>query len=232
MSESDRRAFEAQMEADAALRDDVARMRVLDTALEVAVEDDLRARLQQMADPAPVRKTPEPVTRTFRSRWAVAAGILIIVCAGLWYLIGGGSALSEFRSDHYLAYDYTQVRGDLASRDDFPFDIRSGDFDREAAAPWFESWLETHPDDHEARFILAQILHDLGNTQRAKAALSIIMQNNSVLWTEKAEWNYLLLSAGKDWDEFAEETLNSILADPAHAYHPQAVELQAIMNAR
>lgn len=231
MPEGERLDFERALREDKTLQAELNRIRLLDDALAVAVEDDLRARLETLKHRAAGPGASGPKRRMLFTRWAVAASVLVVIGVGLWYLVGGGmSGLDQFRDDHYLAYDYNQIRGDFAGRGNFPFELSAEDFNKTEAAAWFSEWLDEHPDDVEARYILAGILRDLDRAEEAKAQLAHIIEANSILWSEKAEWNYVLLSTGGDWDTRAEDTFEKILGTPAHSYHPQAKELEKLMN--
>jgi tetratricopeptide (TPR) repeat protein len=232
MSEAERLDFENELRDDASLQGELDKIRLVNDALETAVEDDLRARLQTIAHRTASRGSSGPRLRFLFAKWAVAASILVVIGVGLWYVFASGpSGLDQFRRDHYLAYDYNQIRGDFAGRSDFPFEMSSHDFNKGKAATWFAKWLEENPEDPEARYILAGILRDLDRTEEAKKELAEIIQANSILWSEKAEWNYVLLSADKDWDALAESTFQKILSEPSHSYHPQAKELEKLLNA-
>ena len=231
MSAEERLFFEQQMLRDQKLRDEVARVEIIDKALEVAVEDDLRNMLKkleagQVSSPAisPVRKT-----RKLFTRLAFAAGIVLLLSAGLWLMTSRDSyGLEQFSDHYYLGYDYSQIRGEYSQRSDFPSGLSSGNYDREQAAHWFLTWLETHPADDEARYVLADILKEMGQIAKAKSELATIISHQSILWGEKAEWNYVLLSIGDTWDELAGITFQKMITDPAHSYHRQAKELEVL----
>lgn len=233
MATEEKQRFELEMRSDPRLQEDVSRMHILFNAIEVSVGDDLRKRLQQLetAPSGVLSKVPVLKIRSFYTRLAAAAGVLVLISVGLWFFFGQGSPdLAQFSDLHYLPYDYTQMRGEYSRQSDFQFDMSRRNYDRQKAAQWFITWLETHPDDDEARYILADVLKDLGQYDKAKVQLEKIISQNSIRWGEKAEWNYVLLSTADTWDALAESIYQRIVTDPAHSYYPQARELSTLLK--
>jgi thioredoxin-like negative regulator of GroEL len=229
MSGEEKLRFEQEMQKDPDLEKMVTRMQIINRALDVSAEDELRSYLKQLekGQSNTSLQSPAPKIRNLMTRLAAAASILLVVSIGLWFLIKGGSSdLEEFRDEHYLAYDYTRIRGEYSQRNDFP----TGYDDQEKTAQWFVAWLKTHPEDDEARFILADVYTKMKQVDKAKAELAIIISSQSILWGEKAEWNYLLLSTADTWDKDAEAILLKMIKSPSHSYHRQALELDRLLK--
>ena len=232
MPDQDKQSFELEMRNDPKLQEEVFRMQMIDAALEVSVEDDLRKRLKQLeaGHVESGSKIPQVKTLNLYARLAVAASMFIIISAGLWYVLRDRTPdIEQFSERHYMDYDYKQVRGEF-SESDYPFEFSDNDFDKKDASEWLVKWLEVHPSDDEAGFMLADILKDLGRIGEAKEQLAKIIAQNSIRWGEKAEWNYVLLSAGDQWNEQAESTLQKILNNSSHSYHIKAKDLAAMLK--
>lgn len=233
MSGEEKQRFEMDLVEDPSLKEMMSRMQIINRALDVAAEDDLRSFLHQLENKqSNSRSNPSaPKIRNLITRIAAAASILLIVSVGLWYFMGqGSSGLDRYRDTHYLAYDYTQIRGEYRQRNDFPSGLTNGQYDKAETIQWFITWLQAHPDDYEARYILADVYRKNKEVNKAKAELAIIISSQSILWTEKAEWNYVLLSKGETSDELAATTLQKMISKPAHSYHRQAIELDRMQH--
>jgi hypothetical protein len=231
MSAEEKLVFEQEMLDDQKLRTDVDNMMVIEKTLEVSVEEDLRMMLNRLEANQLKATVESKVTkiRSLNNRLAAAAGILIIISLGLWFLVGrGASGMEQFTDNNYVGYDYAQIRGEYSLRSDFPSDISGDNDNKQKVAQWFLAWLESHPDDDEARYVHASLLKELGQSEKAKSELATIIAHQSILWGEKAEWNYVLLSVGDSWDELAVKTFQKMLTDPAHSYHRQAKELEVL----
>jgi hypothetical protein len=233
MSVEEKNQFELDMRNDPQLEEAVSRLRIIDSALEISVEDDLRNLLKKLETGTTPNKSVEQRSniRNLFNRIALAASVLILIGAGLWLLLGrGGSDLEQFSEQEYLSYDYTRIRGDYSLRSDFPVDLSDGKYDKQNAVQWFMTWLKEHPDDDEARFILADVYNKMKQKGKAKEELERIILRHSILFGEKAEWNYVLLSATDTWDTLAESTFQKMIKDPAHSYHRQCLELAGLLN--
>ncbi|HJW31648.1 MAG TPA: hypothetical protein VJ508_20645 [Saprospiraceae bacterium] len=231
LSPPEKQNFEAEMAGDPSLQNEVEKMRTIHAALEVSIEEDLRAKLNALKKNESSQRSlpPRPRVRPLFVQLAAAAAILILISAGLWFLLGRGSdEYSRFTAEHYVGYDYTQVRGDFQQQRDFPSELFETKSDRQKAITWFVSWLNTHPGDDEARFVLADIYVKEGQHDKAKAQLAVIMTQNSILWKEKAEWDYILLSGRNSWDDLAKRTFDQILNSPSHSYYKQARQLEQL----
>lgn len=233
MSGEEKQRFELDMEQDPSLKEMMSRMQIINHALDVAAENDLRSFLHQLENKqSNTRSIPNaPKIRTLITRIAAAASLLLIFSVGLWYFTGHrSSGLDQYRDTHYLAYDYTQIRGEYRQRHDFPSGLANGQYDKAETIQWFITWLQGHPDDYEARYILADVYRKNNEVNKAKAELAIIISSQSILWTEKAEWNYVLLSKGEASDELAETTMQKMINNPSHSYHRQAIELDRMQH--
>lgn len=231
MQETERRAFEQMLAADPQLQSEVTRMRLIDEALDYAIEQDLRDQLRSWSSTSEnMEPIHQPNIRSIYKRVAIAAGLLLLVSMSLWFfLTPHADPIQQFADAHYIEYDYTSLRGDESARPDFPLPADHS----KLTAQWLDTlsaWIEQHPDHAAARFLYADQLKQAGRIAEAKTQLAIIMSQQSLLWSEKAEWNYVLLGVQTGMDSLAAGTLQRIQQQSDHSYHRQSMELGKLLD--
>lgn len=228
MSEEELIHFQSVMEGDIALKNEVHKMELIHEAMELEIENDLRSHLKTLRDP--FGHSSKRVTLA-KNRWWIAAALLIMasISLWLWYLSQSKESIDQFAQVHYIGYSdvRTRTEGEI-SRDRGQMIIAERSI--EEAIPWYESRILEEPDNFEARFILADLYKQMGQIDNAKDQYHILATGESLLWKERAAWNYLMLSINHTWDQQAEKILETILNDPAHAFHQQALQLAVKMK--
>ena len=234
MSNSEKVEFEQELSTNAELKGKVRKMQIIDAALELAIEEDLRASLIKMAAPDKSGlQLPRRLRRIPLFRLAAAASVLILVSIGLWFISGKDSlSVNAFAENSYVEYDYNNLRSGGTATDELPPHslklIEQGDI--QGATVWHEDWLEDHPNDTEARFVLATLYHLQKKYVESRTTFLQVAQSNSLLWSEKAEWNYICISLLDKWDSDAQNMLDAILASEEHSYYSRALELKKVLN--
>lgn len=198
--------------------------------LDLAVEEDLREMLSEIDKQEENEKlsaTRIPIVR----KLVIAASVLIVVSAGAWFLLSvNGPSVEQFAEAEYINYRTEAYRGSQdASRLQTGFILMEAGRTDEAIL-WFSDRVYMHPDDTEAKFILADLYKRAGNTENAKDHLLTIARTSSLLWKEKAQWNYLALSAMDAWNAEADSILQVIMEDKGHSFHDQAETLNDFIS--
>ncbi|NND31905.1 MAG: tetratricopeptide repeat protein [Saprospiraceae bacterium] len=227
MESAEKLDFENELQRDPKLKSAFDQFKVIHDALEVEVEDNLRNQLIELAS----RNKPLNQRRNWRLPYALAlaASVLILLVAGTWWYLG--KSLNDpalYAANEYVEYTRTNLRAEEPNRsysDVFDFLNRQ---DSAAAIARLQQRINASPDDTEARFLLADLLYRSGKWQEAGALFLQITQGKSVLWGEKAAWNYLVLAQQNIWNQDAEDILKSILSNTNHSYHPKALKLEKI----
>ena len=229
MSSSELAEFEKELSTSAELKEEVRKMQMIDNALELAIEQDLRASLIKMAAPGKSRKQlPRRLHRTPFVRLAAAASVLIVVGIGLWFIWGNNSlSVNKFAENSYVDYNYNNLRsGGTVTGERSPSLNLIEQGDMQGAAVWYEDWLNDNPNDTEARFVLATLYHLQKRYSASRKTFLRVARSNSLLWSEKAEWNYICVSLMDKWDSDAQQMLDAILTSEEHSYYSRALELK------
>ncbi|MCB0668744.1 MAG: hypothetical protein KDC80_23130 [Saprospiraceae bacterium] len=213
--------FQSELEQDPDLRKAVVKMQLISDAIELDVENDLRSQLGTLRNPAKIKDIRRPSSSL---RWLIAAAIMALVAVSMWMLVQTSNSLDQFVQNEYINYSDINLRSEGSNSKSPGLQLIYDGQDEEAIS-WYRSHLVTEPQDYESRFILADLYKKQNQIDQSKAGFLILARSESLLWKDRAAWNYLLLSVNSEWDPPADEILDSMIKDPGHAYHELAVEL-------
>ena len=224
MATEDRQDFEAELLRDAKLRKDFNRLKLIHDALEVDVEDQLRAQLGKLANRKKnlnqAKKLSLPVI------WALAASIMILLAASIWWFTGSELVdPAQYSAEQYVEYTSTKLRTEENNHAYSPLLRLLNQGDTSTAIKWLERWMVDNREDWEAAFFLADLHYKSGTWEQAKALFLQINESSSILWSEKSAWNFLAISAQESWDTQADAMLEEILKDPNHSYYNEVNKL-------
>lgn len=226
MNKVDAIRFEEEMAVNPDLQQEVEIMRAIHDATELDIEDDLRTQLHQLAQQSKKRMRTTQIPTW--SQIIMAASLALILGLGINYLLSDTQGLKEFVSREYKTYNLQQTRAennpDLTS-----WKKTLTATPRENAINSLVTYLEENPLDWNANFALADLYYQNKNISSAKLYFDKIIDGQSAIWMERAQWNRILISV-ETWDTRAESILNRILADTDHSYYQQALELREKLN--
>ena len=228
MTAPERASFEADMQADEQLASEVAGLLAIDEALELSIEQDLRNELNSLrAD-----DSKSPGNRQIRTTWAIAASIILLVGAALWIVVSSQiNKPREYAASNYVEYSFPSLRQSTGSSSIYSEGVKLVEAENlDGALTWFEAFSGQNPDDLEVKFILADLYKQQGRIEEAKLQLVEIVDHSSILWGEKAEWNYICISVGDYWDDTANGYLDKIRNNPDHSYYKQAVAIYGLLE--
>ncbi len=226
MSKVDAIRFEEEMAVNPDLQQEVEIMRTIHDATELDIEEDLRAQLDQLAQQSKKRiRTPQIPTW---SHIIMAASLALLLGLGINYFLSDTQGLKKFVSQEYVTYQIQQTRTDDA-QNPASWEENLTNSSRENAINYLVTYLEENPQDWNANFALADLYYQDKNISAAKLIFDKIIDAQSVIWMERAQWNRILISVDT-WDTRAETILNAILKNPDHSYHQQALTLQEKIN--
>ncbi|MCI4668899.1 MAG: hypothetical protein MRZ79_12250 [Bacteroidia bacterium] len=218
LSQEAKTAFEANIQADPSLAEEVALQRdthqLLALGNQLTYKDKLKAIDSEMRANATVR----PLFGNARM-WLAAAAVLIAVSVLLWNLSipGGNSYMNEFS-----AYpDLTSMRNDTLD------DLKTGmiaysNEKYDIAESYLSKYLNENPDQGFVHFYLGNTYMALN---QASKAVDEFRQVESPKWKQPADWYLALALGASEQKEEAQQLLKRIASDNDHAYKEQAEEL-------
>lgn len=244
MKSGERSAFERSIDQDESLAEDIAASRMALDALELAEDQALKVRLQQLeaklsgsSAPAATSTPAAPESATVvalpgrsRGRWlGVAAALLLMLLAG-WFVVNGIGNRPEQLAMTYFEpfpnYATTNVRGDqtedatMAAFNAYD----AADFAR--AVELFRSLEATDVN----RFYLAQSLFAAKEFTAAAPLFSDLAARADFALAPEAVYYAALTDLARGQTTEATKSLETISADPDHPFREQAAALLAELN--
>lgn len=232
LSPADSAAFEAELQANAELREALALYRQAGEVIEQQIENNLRAQLETWAAAEQATAPPTgkvvPMRLTW-IRWAAAAGVALLLG---WF---GFQWAGRQYTDQALYANYYEKPADSAFRSGSAteqvlqpgFDaLQKGDW---AAAQAFFSGITPGQERYaEAQFYLGHAALQVGQYDTAAAAFERCAAQGEPKFQEKAEWNQALalLAAGQTETPAFKTLLARIANSPNHSFATQAQALQ------
>jgi len=229
MTVEEANAFQIEIDHDKVLERKVEKMRLISDAMELNIENDLRLHLDELHNKPNYNKSYKLKSRL---RWPVAAAILLLLSLLVWVFNRSQVSPPQFVENHYVSYHTLDLRSDNETEQLFKglTLLRQG-LETEAIQ-WFKEYTTSHPEDHESRFILADLMQKAGQHLAARDEFRQISNSNSILWKEKATWNDILLSVQFDWDKVAKERLEGLVNNESHSFHNLAIKLAKSIDQR
>lgn len=202
LPEEERKAFESELERNAALAAETSQYRELRAMLAERLRDDeaataLQATFQEMRDryfgqaPVVARGKVRPMARAI----AGMAAAVLLVFGGIWYFRGNGAALDRLGQTEMVTSTERGEQSDSvlqAASERF----NAGQFDR--ALPLLDQAVVADSSSQLARFYRGVTLWRLGRQPEARVDLLRVYSEGSALQSEAAF--YLALSYGKEKD--------------------------------
>ncbi|MBX2927402.1 MAG: hypothetical protein KF852_06155 [Saprospiraceae bacterium] len=242
LSEEERTAFEAQLQTDEALAEAVARQRLEHRAMQLSLQDDLRAQMAEWkkektgkaangaTQTGPPREAKRITLSSRLTRIALAASILLVVAmVARWAFFNPSLSNEELAAAYYESPPAGIARGTESGPDKIVFDEALAQIQRGAYSEALQS-LSNISDSTLLVPVLFQMIdahYKLGNYQQAAdAARNILSISSDPLLEQRAEGLLLInkLAAGQRDAEF-ESLLQRIVKDENHAWHRKAGEL-------
>lgn len=161
---------------------------------------------------------------------AFAAGIALLLSAGIWLWGPVQNSPDQYASQHYFTYHSVQLRTEMES------DAFATALDAISKQQWLaasrslETHLAAHPNDLEASFVLADVYHQSSRFTEAMNQWQQIISQNGARWVERAQWNYVCSAVAHTSYALAKVMLSQILDEPTHFFHDQASELSKLLQ--
>ncbi len=228
LPEEERKAFETQLQTDEKLKEELAFHQMARQAVEVNIENELRAELNTWK--AKEQNNGMKVVRFRRRALSIAAAVLLLVVAG-WLVLFRGNSTEQLFNQQFTAFEdniSTQIDlelseagfgkedGYLAVLEDAMQAYNQKNYEK--AIPLFEEFNEKGAENwkDQSRFYQAMAL--IGNEQTAEALPVLEDLQTTSTFPDKAtiQWYLALVYVKMDEKEAAREILNKLKEDEAY----------------
>ena len=242
MTSQDEAQFDAEIEQNPELAAAVDNFGVANDAIELLIEDNLRAELNnlkaeesgsQASNVVSINKNkPVARMRSLRSYLAAAASVALLL--GFFGMNWAGDNYSDtaLGEEMYSGYDLPNVRS--GNNTLHPFSEGLTAFQNKnynQAVQFFKGIVVDDPRYAEAQFYLGHALLESDYYGEAATQFEKVASLNDVRYTENAEWYQIVaqLSSGETTTNF-DTLLTKITVDKDHTFNKQAIELQSKLN--
>lgn len=235
---TERQAFEAKLTQSPELAEEVDVVRLAQEAVELSIEDNLRAQFQewqsaemkknQTAEAKVVKMAPR---NTIRRILAIAASVLLLLTAGsFWY------ANNQFSTEK-LAMGYYDdipmdlyVRGNSNPMADAVAAMTNENY--EEADAYFQQLTIADDQYFNARYYLAHSLHRQGNYVESNNILNALNETENLNIREDGQWLKVLnfLELGQTENTEFQILLSEMIEDDGHTHHSDAKSLNNKLN--
>ena len=239
MSETEAQAFDKEITQNTALAAAIDRHLVANDAIELMIEDNLRAELEQLRTEetsetkvVSIGKKKTARFRSLTSRLAVAASVAVLLgFFGIQWSNNNYSNTALLEAT-YQPYDLSAVRSAGGEAHPFAPGLRayeSGNFAE--AVEFFKTIPEADSRYIEAQFYLGHSLYQNKAYATANTAFEKVTNSKDIRFEEEAEW-YLALShlAENNLNTDFNNLLNKMADDKDHIYHSKAQNLRNKIN--
>jgi len=242
MTPQDEAQFDAEIEQNPELAAAVDNFGVANDAIEVLIEDNLRAELNnlkaeesgnQASNVVSINKNkPVAKMRSLRSYLAAAASVALLLGFFGMNWAGNNYSNTALGEEMYSGYDLPNVRS--GNNTVHPFSegltaFQNKNYDQ--AVEFFKGIVVDDPRYPEAQFYLGHALLESKNFGEAATQFEKVAGLEDVRYTESAEWYQIIaqLSLGETNNNF-DTLLTKITTDKDHTFNKQATELQGKLN--
>ena len=240
MNAQEEKAFDIAIEKDPELAAAVDNFGVANDAIELLIEDNLRAELNNLkAEEAGAsnvvsinKKKPVAKMRSLRTYLAAAASVALLLGFFGMNWAGGNYSDSALHGEFYSSYDMPNVRSSQNVVNDFAEGLTAFKAENYSqAAQFFQGIVVDDPRYAEAQFYLGQSLLENKDFDGAAEQFKKVVSLNDVRYTEEAEWYQVLAHlSGENTNAEFDALLGKIAADKDHNFNTKAVALQGKLN--
>lgn len=242
MSPQDEAQFDTEIEQNPELAAAVDNFGVANDAIELLIEDNLRAELNNLKAEESVsqgnnvvsinKNKPVAKMRSLRTYFAAAASVALLLGFFGMNWAGDNYSNAALGEEMYSGYDLPNVRS--GNNTVHPFSegltaFQNKNYDQ--AIQFFKGIVVDDPRYPEAQFYLGQAYLESDNFGEAAKQFEKVAMLNDIRYTEYAEWYQIIaqLSSGETDANF-DKLLTKIAGDKDHTFNKQAMELVGKLN--
>ena len=231
----EQQAFEAELNSNSTLAEELDAHRLAREAIELSIGDSLRGQFQEWHDSTATGTTKEGAKIVkmapriaLRRVLAVAASVLLLLAVGSYWYANDRYNDPDLAMAFYEDSAIGKLRTGTAANHPLALgldNMLAEDF--AAADDYFNGIAPTDTNYEDARYYLGHSLYLQSRSEEAIQVLQSIQDSSNSNLRQSAEWLLLLsrLQEGQSESSKFQELLDKMLADSRHSYHPKAVEL-------
>lgn len=242
MTETEATTFDKEVATNKELAAAVDRHLLAHDAIEVMIEDNLRAEMKDWS--AAENKNKEAKihqlgqkkesggkVRRLVYRLAAAASVALVV--GFFGLQFSNTNYSNTAlSAGAYNFDLSATRSTNTAQNPLATGLKAYEAaNYTAAIQFFQNIPTANPQYSEAQYYLGHSLYQNKDYDQAINTFEKVIRSNDVRYKEAAEWYQVVnyVAAKKEGNDFT-RLLNQLVTDEGHPYHKNAVELDAKLN--
>lgn len=233
LNETERLAFEKELDNNPDLAAAMDRHFMAHDAIELLIADNLRTELKEMAAESKIKPiaAKRSSIRRYLAPLAIAASVALMV--GVFGFLQKGNYSNEsILARHYTAYEMPTVRSGSNNQAlaEGAQAFQAKDLDK--AITYFSNIPIENPLYTKAQFYLGQTYYQNGQADKAIASFDTVAQSDDLELNEKADWYALLasLAAQQEESNSFQNRIQRIAKDTGHSYHEQAKAIQADLD--
>lgn len=224
-------AFKQRLEVDSAFAEKVDDYKAIITGVRhlghKKFTEELAAWEHEIKNEETAVQTIDLRARRWKKYLAVAAAVVLLILSLLYFMVPRAPVNTE---DLFTAYfvpydDVVSVRDGRENDETLGYALQNyGDGKYKEAIPYFQSYLSTDSQNHDAMFYLGTSALAEKNTAVAVPPLRELVAQRSI-YAEQAAWYLALAALLENNKESARTQLKDIAENKSHSMHEKAEEL-------
>lgn len=215
--------FETELENNPELKKTFYKYKIVDKAIENQISIDLKGKLITWENESALIRQSK--IKRYKLLFAIASLLLLLI---VFLLVNhfSNNDLKEFASQNYVEIEKGALRGEELNAYLIESKAARSAQDMEA----LERYVMNNSADYKSKIYLAQELVKQKKYSESLKYLKEVIDDNSIRYREKAEWNYVIISLLNDNFQEGEIYFNRMLDSVSHSYHQRALSLKQLME--
>jgi hypothetical protein len=224
--------FTSEFESNPELAREIKRFKEIELGLRSIGVDNLKEEIKDWEKEYLIHSSETVKVRTIRTYYSVAAIILLLVVAGIFFFLNRQPDYSNLYSQNYTPYeDMILDRGDMEEYNESPLKAGMEAYNMkkyELASKNLSAYLEQMPEKYGVALYLGISEMELNQTKSAEKDLMLAQKDP--MFTQQAQWYLCLLYLKSNQPDNALDEINGILRNPDHYKFEDALKLKKVLK--